>query len=90
MNSAGNLPAHEQQQLMSHFEELQLANSLALYNQVVETCFTECVHGFRSKKLDDKEEGCISKCAEKFLKHSQRVGVRFAEAQAAMAQQQQQ
>lgn len=27
----------------------------------------------------DLQEGCVNKCADKFLKHSERVGARFAE-----------
>jgi import inner membrane translocase subunit TIM9 len=37
------------------------------------------VVGFRSKALTAPEEKCISTCAEKFLKHSGRVGQRFGE-----------
>ena len=29
--------------------------------------------------LRDLQEGCVNKCADKFLKHSERVGARFAE-----------
>ncbi|EQC41286.1 hypothetical protein SDRG_01261 [Saprolegnia diclina VS20] len=83
MNAMNNLPAYQQQELMKHFEEKQLEESLAMYNRVVATCFNECVQSFRSKKLDDKEEGCINKCTEKFVKHTQRVATRFQEAQAA-------
>ncbi|ETV91836.1 hypothetical protein H310_13665 [Aphanomyces invadans] len=83
MNAAASLPPHQQQELMKHFEQKQLEESLMLYNRVVATCFNECVQSFRSKKLEDKEENCMNLCAEKFLKHTQRVGVRFAEAQQA-------
>jgi len=48
---------------------------------MVERCFSECVHAFRGKSLDEKEEKCMSQCSQKFLKHSQRVGMRFAEIQ---------
>ncbi|ETV68767.1 hypothetical protein, variant [Aphanomyces astaci] len=83
MNAAASLPPHQQQELMKHFEQKQLEESLMLYNRVVATCFNECVQSFRSKKLEDKEVNCMNLCAEKFLKHTQRVGVRFAEAQQA-------
>ncbi|KAJ8642352.1 hypothetical protein MRB53_019046 [Persea americana] len=33
----------------------------------------------RRKSLDKQEETCVQRCAEKFLKHSMRVGMRFAE-----------
>ena len=38
---------------------------------------------FRSKALDKKEDECICRCAEKYIKLTQRVGFRFAEHQAA-------
>ena len=89
MDALNSLPEHQKAEFMQTLEERQLQDSFRLYNRVVEACFSECVGSFRSKKLDDKEGNCISKCAEKFLKHSQRVGERFAEAQAAMAQEMQ-
>ncbi|KAK6926972.1 Tim10-like [Dillenia turbinata] len=53
--------------------------SLRMYNSLVERCFTNCVESFRRKTLDKQEETCVRLCAEKFLKHSMRVGMRFAE-----------
>lgn len=53
--------------------------SLRMYNSLVERCFTDCVDTFRRKSLDKQEETCVRRCAEKFLKHSMRVGMRFAE-----------
>ncbi|PWZ56008.1 Mitochondrial import inner membrane translocase subunit Tim9 [Zea mays] len=53
--------------------------SLRMYNSLVERCFTDCVDTFRRKNLDKQEESCVRRCAEKFLKHSMRVGMRFAE-----------
>ena len=73
-------------------DELQVKDTLRMINNMVELCFSECVVGFRSKALTAPEEKCISTCAEKFLKHSGRVGQRFgelwmAEQQAQQAQQ---
>ncbi|KAK8941840.1 Mitochondrial import inner membrane translocase subunit Tim9 [Platanthera guangdongensis] len=45
----------------------------------LERCFDDCVDSFRRKTLDKQEETCVRKCAEKFLKHSMRVGMRLAE-----------
>ncbi|KAF3325153.1 mitochondrial import inner membrane translocase subunit Tim9 [Carex littledalei] len=53
--------------------------NLRMYNSLVEKCFTDCVDTFRRKTLDKQEETCVKRCAEKFLKHSMRVGMRFAE-----------
>ncbi|KAD3336428.1 hypothetical protein E3N88_31947 [Mikania micrantha] len=54
-------------------------SGLRMYNTLVERCFTDCVDTFRRKTLDKQEETCVRRCAEKFLKHSMRVGLRFAE-----------
>mmetsp|Transcript_44028 Transcript_44028/g.71672 ORF Transcript_44028/g.71672 Transcript_44028/m.71672 type:complete len:82 (+) Transcript_44028:123-368(+) len=64
-------------------EEMQMRDSLSMYNRLVERCFTDCVENFRTTKLDQKEHTCLSRCVDKFLKHSQRSGVRFAESQPA-------
>ncbi|PHT72199.1 Mitochondrial import inner membrane translocase subunit Tim9, partial [Capsicum annuum] len=53
--------------------------SLRMYNNLVERCFTDCVDNFKRKTLDKQEETCVTRCAEKFMKHSMRVGLRFAE-----------
>jgi import inner membrane translocase subunit TIM9 len=50
-----------------------------MFNGLVERCFGECVSSFRAKALTGPEEKCVSVCAEKFLKHSGRVGQRFGE-----------
>ena len=62
----------------NHIFALSLC-SLRMYNSLVERCFTDCVDTFRRKTLDKQEESCVRRCAEKFLKHSMRVGMRFAE-----------
>jgi len=64
---------------MQKLDELQVKDTLRMINNMVELCFSECVCGFRSKALSAPEEKCISTCAEKFLKHSGRVGQRFGE-----------
>ncbi|KAK3001960.1 hypothetical protein RJ639_020919 [Escallonia herrerae] len=58
---------------------VELFVGLRMYNSLVERCFTDCVDTFRRKTLDKQEETCVRRCAEKFLKHSMRVGMRFAE-----------
>lgn len=59
---------------------------IRMYNRLVERCFKECVTRFRSKKMDDGELACVSKCAEKYLKLTSRAGFRFAEFQSQSAQ----
>mmetsp|Transcript_65389 Transcript_65389/g.128378 ORF Transcript_65389/g.128378 Transcript_65389/m.128378 type:complete len:84 (-) Transcript_65389:271-522(-) len=52
---------------------LELPISINAVNLITE------MQTFRSKKLDKDEEGCVSKCTEKFLKLNKRAGFRFAE-----------
>ena len=56
-----------------------LVRSLRMYNSLVERCFGHCIDNFRRKTLDKQEESCVRHCAEKFLKHSMRVSLRFTE-----------
>jgi import inner membrane translocase subunit TIM9 len=49
---------------------------------VVARCFDQCVYRFSSKMLDSGESGCLENCAEKYLKSTSRVGLRFQEIQA--------
>mmetsp|Transcript_25929 Transcript_25929/g.55502 ORF Transcript_25929/g.55502 Transcript_25929/m.55502 type:complete len:97 (-) Transcript_25929:90-380(-) len=86
------LPEEDKQKMLSMIENMQTKDSLRMYNSLVEKCFKDCVDSFRRKNLDSNEERCVTKCCEKFLKHSARVSVRFAElnagAEALMQQQQ--
>jgi len=47
-------------------------------------CFDDCISDFTSKAVSTKEEACVNKCVEKFLKTSERLGQRFAEQNQAM------
>lgn len=85
MNALESLPAEDKAEFLNTLEEMQLTDGLRMYNRTVAHCFQDCVKSFHSKKLDTKELSCLNNCAEKFLKHSQRTGVRFAEAQQDMA-----
>ena len=53
-----------------------------MYNTLSERCFATCISSFRSKSLDKYETSCVENCAERFIKMTQRVGLRFAEDQA--------
>ena len=59
--------------MLAKLEEMQLKDTLRMFNGLVERCFSECVNGFRSKALSTSEDKCITTCANKFLKHSVRV-----------------
>ncbi|VEU21533.1 DEKNAAC102628 [Brettanomyces naardenensis] len=69
----------EQQEFTKIVEDKQLNDFMRLYTSLVDRCFNDCVNNFTSDKLTDREETCLNKCAEKFLKHSERVGQRFQE-----------
>jgi import inner membrane translocase subunit TIM9 len=69
----------EKQAMLMKLEEMQLKDTLRMFNGLVERCFCECVVSFRSKALTATEEKCVSTCAEKYMKHSGRVGQRFGE-----------
>lgn len=57
-----------------------------MYNTLVERCFGTCVSSFRSKSLDKYETSCMENCASRYIKMTQRVGLRFAEHQAMQQQ----
>ncbi|MFQ6624697.1 hypothetical protein Gotur_003843 [Gossypium turneri] len=73
------LPEEDKARMSSMIDHLQLRDSLRMYNSLVERCFNDCVDNFTRKTLQKQEETCVMRCAEKFLKHSMRVGLRFAE-----------
>ena len=73
------LPEADKEEMMNMIEGMQTRDSLKMYNGLVERCFKECVDSFRRKNLDSTEERCVTRCCEKYLKHSQRVSLRFAE-----------
>jgi len=58
-----------------------------MYSNLVQRCFEHCVDDFTSKALVAKEEGCVMRCVDKFLKSSERLGQRFQEQNAVMMQQ---
>ncbi|KAL4073099.1 Tim10/DDP family zinc finger protein [Scleroderma yunnanense] len=78
------LNSAEQAHMTRIIEKKQMQDFLRLYSGLVERCFNSCCNDFTSKALSSKEEQCVLNCADKFLKHSERVGQRFAELNAAM------
>lgn len=57
-----------------------------MYSNLVQQCFDHCVNSFESKSLTSREESCVMRCVDKHMKGSQRLGDRFQEQNAAMAQ----
>ncbi|PHT37644.1 Mitochondrial import inner membrane translocase subunit Tim9 [Capsicum baccatum] len=79
MGDLNSLNQADQQRMAAMIDQLQIRDSLRMYNNLVERCFTDCVDNFKRKTLDKQEETCVTRCAEKFMKLSMRVGLRFAE-----------
>ncbi|KAI0250763.1 mitochondrial import inner membrane translocase subunit TIM9 [Lactifluus subvellereus] len=71
--------AAEQAHMTKVIEKKQMQDFMRTYSNLVERCFMSCCNDFTSKALSSKEEQCMMNCADKFLKHSERVGARFAE-----------
>lgn len=57
-----------------------------MYTNMVQRCFDDCVSDFSSKTLGSREENCVMRCVDKQLKSSERLGARFQEQNAMMAQ----
>ncbi|KCV69450.1 hypothetical protein H696_03879 [Fonticula alba] len=84
------LTPYDRNRFMAMMEEKQVKDSLRLYHNLVERCFLDCANDFTTKTLTAKEEACVNKCCDKFLKYSARIGQRFAEQNTAMVDIQQQ
>ncbi|KAH7422482.1 hypothetical protein KP509_12G010600 [Ceratopteris richardii] len=79
MEIGDNLSEDDKLRMTSMIDQLQVRDSLRMYNSLVERCFMQCIDNFRRKTLDKQEESCVRVCAEKYLKHSMRVSLRFTE-----------
>ncbi|KAI9142194.1 putative TIM9-translocase of the mitochondrial inner membrane [Paraphysoderma sedebokerense] len=69
----------ERNRMAQIIEQKQMKDFLKLYGSLVDRCFNDCINDFTSKALSSREDTCTTRCVEKFLKHSERVGQRFAE-----------
>lgn len=59
---------------------------LQAFGGLVDHCFTSCVDDFTSKAISSRENGCITRCVQKWVASQQRVSDRFQEHNAQMAQ----
>ncbi|KAK5124714.1 protein transporter tim9 [Meristemomyces frigidus] len=87
MAGMGGLNAAEQRELQGRMEQKQMKDFMNMYSNLVQRCFNDCVTDFTTKSLLGKEEGCVMRCVDKFLKSSERLGERFQEQNAQMAAQ---
>ncbi|MCJ1327542.1 protein transporter tim9 [Thelotrema lepadinum] len=83
--NAGLTP-QEQRELESRMEKKQMKDFMNTYSNLVQRCFDDCVNDFTSKTLHQREEGCVMRCVDKFMKGTERLGQRFQEQNAAMMQ----
>ncbi|KAI9883529.1 MAG: gamma-tubulin [Watsoniomyces obsoletus] len=81
-----SLNAAEQKELQSRVERRQMKEFMTMYGKLVQRCFDDCVNDFSTKALHTREEGCVLRCVDKYLKGSERLGQRWQEQNAAMMQ----
>ncbi|KAK7514281.1 Tim10/DDP family zinc finger protein [Phyllosticta citricarpa] len=80
------LTGAEQRELQNRMERKQMKEFMNMYSNLVQRCFDDCINDFSSKSLGSREESCIARCVDKNLKGTERLGNRFQEQNAAMAQ----
>jgi import inner membrane translocase subunit TIM9 len=77
---------HYPQTLISSHSSSKTNTFQQMFSGLVDRCFDACVDDFTTKSLIPKETGCVSRCVQKFMAGSSRIGERFAEQQAQMMQ----
>lgn len=69
--------------------DVPLSDLLSTYTQLfgtlVDSCFNACVNDFTSKAVSERENGCVSRCVQKYMASGQRLSERFQEHNAEMA-----
>ncbi|KAL4894448.1 Tim10/DDP family zinc finger protein [Aspergillus ambiguus] len=86
ITNARRLNASEQREFAARMERKQLKEFMTMYSKLVQRCFDDCVNDFTTKSLISREEGCVMRCVDKYLKGSARLNERFQEQNAAMMQ----
>nr|KMM66366.1 mitochondrial import inner membrane translocase subunit tim9 [Coccidioides posadasii RMSCC 3488] len=62
------LTAAEQQELQKRMEKKQIKEFMGAYSMIVNRCFDDCINDFTTKSLISREEGCVNRCFDKFMK----------------------
>lgn len=55
-----------------------------LFGNLVDGCFSACVNDFTSKAVTERENGCVTRCVQKYMSTGQRLAERFQEHNADM------
>jgi len=63
----------------SMMAEMQMKDTVRMYNSLVERCFHNCVNDFSSTSLSSKETQCMYRCADKFIKFTSKSSRIFTE-----------
>ncbi|KAL5073066.1 hypothetical protein RYX36_012050 [Vicia faba] len=74
-----NFPEEDKKRMSIMVEQLQMRDNLRLYNSLVERCFKNCVNTFYRSSLNKLEETCVLRCAEKYLRLSTQVGIKYSD-----------
>lgn len=77
----GSLNAAEQREFAARMERRQMKEFMGMFSGLVDRCFDHCVDDFTTKALVAKETGCVTRCVQKFMAGSERIGMRFQEEQ---------
>ncbi|MCJ1357099.1 MAG: protein transporter tim9 [Icmadophila ericetorum] len=80
------LNQQEQRELQTRMEKKQMKEFMNMYSNLVQRCFDDCVNDFTTKSLHAREEGCVMRCVDKYMKGSERLGQRFQEQNASIMQ----
>ncbi|PFH60379.1 hypothetical protein XA68_11042 [Ophiocordyceps unilateralis] len=84
-----SLSSAEQRLLEQRIQKRQVKEFTGVFGSLVEHCFISCVDDFTSKALSTRENGCISRCVNKWMASQQRLSERFQEHNARLSQQMQ-
>ncbi|KAL1866985.1 hypothetical protein VTK73DRAFT_4424 [Phialemonium thermophilum] len=84
------LTQSETRELETRLQKRQVKEFMGMFSSLVDGCFVSCVDDFSSKALSGRENGCLSRCVQKYMNATARLSERFQENNALMQQQQQQ
>ncbi|KEY67241.1 hypothetical protein S40285_00151 [Stachybotrys chlorohalonatus IBT 40285] len=84
-----SLSTSEQRMLEQRLQKRQVKEFMGAFGNLTENCFNSCIDDFTSKAISSRESGCLNRCVLKWMATQQRIGDRFQEHNAVLAQQMQ-